>query len=305
MTASGGRWRLISGTVALAAFGFLPLVALALAALLWATRPTARAERGVALLAAGLGLGLLLVPGTTGQLDAATRTFAVLVTAAFTLAALRRPAPFLPQALRAVAVGAAATAVLVEASWGPWGWVQLARDAALDARASMQLALDRVPDAAAVYHPLVDFWSAIVPAVLVLGTLAALAAAWQWHVHLARAPLGPPLAPFREFCIGDRWVWTVVASLVAWVAPVIGGVKVAALNVGLIAGALYLLRGAAIVAAFAAAGGVSTVTLTGLVVLATVLAVPLLVVVPGLWTLGLFDTWMDFRRRLHRRSTAS
>ncbi len=305
MNASGGRWRLISGTVALAAFGFLPLVALALAALLWATRPATRGERGLALLALGLGLGLLLVPGTDGRLDAATRAFAVLVTAAFTLGALLRPAAFLAQAVRAVVVSALATAVLVEASWGPWGWVQLARDAALDARFSMQLALDRVPDAAVVYHPLVTLWTAIVPAVLVLGTFAALAAAWQWHGYLARAPLGPPLAAFREFRIGDRWVWTVIASLVAWVAPVISGVKVAALNVGLIAAALYLLRGAAIAAAFAAAAGVSTVTLTGLVVLATVLAVPLLVLVPGLWTLGLFDTWMDFRRRLHRRSTAS
>lgn len=304
MTAPRGHWRLTAGSVVLAAFGFLPLVALALAALLVAARPTTRAERGLALLAGALGLGLLLVPGTDGRLDAATRAFAVLVTAAFALDALLRPGPLLPHALRALGVGALATAALVEASWGPWGWVQLARDAALDARFSMQAALDRVPEAAVAYRPLVELAGATVPAVLALGTLGALAAAWQWHGHIARAPLGPPLAPFREFSIGDRWVWAVIASLVAWLAPVIGGVKVAALNLGLIAGALYLLRGAAIVATFAAAAGVATGTLVGLVVIATVLAVPLLVLVPGLWTLGLFDTWMDFRRRVHQRPTA-
>lgn len=95
MTAPGGRWRLTAGSVVLAAFGFLPLVALALAALLAAARPTTRAERGLALFAGALGLGLLLVPGTDGRLDAATRAFAVLVTAAFALDALLRPGPLL------------------------------------------------------------------------------------------------------------------------------------------------------------------------------------------------------------------
>jgi hypothetical protein len=123
-------------------------------------------------------------------------------------------------------------------------------------------------------------------------------------VHVARAPLGPPLAPFRQFAIGDGWIWTVIASLVAWIAPVIGGLKVAALNVALISGALYALRGAAIVAVLAGATGVSMGTLVGLLVLGAVLVVPLVVLVPGLWTLGLLDTWMDFRRRLDRRSTA-
>ena len=304
MIAPVGRWRLILGTTALAAFGFLPLVALALAALLVATRPVTRAERGLALAAATLGVGLLLLPATQGRLDAATRAFVVLVTTAFTLGALLEPRAFLPQAVRALGFGALATALLLEALWGPWGWVDVARDAMLDARFSMQLALDRVPDAAALFHPLATFWGAAIPAVLALGTLGALAAAWQWHGQLARRPLGPPLTPFRQFSIGDRWVWTVIASLAAWIAPVIGGLKIAALNVALISGALYALRGAAIVAAFAAAAGVSTGALVGLVIVATVLAVPLLVLVPGLWTLGLFDTWMNFRRRLDRRPTA-
>ena len=304
MTAPVGRWRLIFGTIVLAAFGFLPLVALALGALLAAARPADRGERALAVLALGLGLGLLLVPATGGRLDAATRAFAVLATTAFVLGAVLGPEPFLTQAVRALAVGALATGIVLEVLWGPWGWVDLARDATLEVRFSMQLALDAVPEAAAAYHPLLTFMGATIPAVLALGTLGALAAAWQWHARVARAPLGPPLAPFRQFSIGDGWIWTVIASLVAWIAPVIGGLKVAALNVALISGALYALRGAAIVAVLAGATGVSMGTLVGLLVIGAVLVVPLVVLVPGLWTLGLLDTWMDFRRRLDRRSTA-
>ena len=37
---------------------------------------------------------------------------------------------------------------------------------------------------------------------------------------------------------------------------------------------------------------------------AAVLAVPLLVVVPGLATLGMTDTWLEFRRRLAGRPNA-
>jgi len=304
MIVPAGRWRLILGTIALAAFGFVPFVALALAALLAAARPRTRGERALTLLAGALGLGLLLVPATGGSLDAATRAFAVLVATAFALGAVLRPAPFLAQAVRALLFGMFATAVVLEVLWGPWGWVELARDATLQVRFALQAAMDRIPEAAAAYHPLLTFMSGTIPAVLALGTLGALAAAWQWHQQLARTPLGPPLAPFRGFAIGDRWVWAVVGSLVAWIAPVIGGVKMAALNVAIIAGALYALRGAAIVAVFAGVAGVSMGTLLGLLVLGTVLVVPLLVLVPGLSTLGLLDTWLDFRRRLSRRPTA-
>jgi hypothetical protein len=38
--------------------------------------------------------------------------------------------------------------------------------------------------------------------------------------------------------------------------------------------------------------------------LAAALAVPLLLLVPGLLTLGLTDTWLEFRRRFAARRTA-
>jgi hypothetical protein len=141
-----------------------------------------------------------------------------------------------------------------------------------------------------------------VPAIIVLQTLAGLALAWHCHRQIAAQPLGEPLAPFREFRFGDHWVWSLVGALTVWLVPVLGGLKGAALNLGLVAATLYLLRGAAIVMAFAQAAGVSSAVLVVGTTVAAVLAVPLLLIVPGLWTLGVTDTWLAFRRRLAARS---
>jgi hypothetical protein len=65
---------------------------------------------------------------------------------------------------------------------------------------------------------------------------------------------------------------------------------------------LYLLRGAAVVTAFAATTGVSAMALVASAVAAVVLVIPLLVLLPGLCTLGVTDTWLQFRHRLAGRA---
>jgi hypothetical protein len=132
----------------------------------------------------------------------------------------------------------------------------------------------------------------------VLQTLAGLALAWQLHARLAPTPLGPPLAPFREFRLGDGWVWALVAWLGLLVAPVSSVLKVAGENVGFVVGTLYVLRGAAVVVAVAQAIGISAAALTIAASVAAALALPLLLLVPGLCTLGITDTWYEYRRRL-------
>jgi len=59
------------------------------------------------------------------------------------------------------------------------------------------------------------------------------------------------------------------------------------------------------VVALAAAIGVSNAALAVGAVVAGVLAFPLLVVLPGLWALGVSDTWLEFRRRLASRPNIS
>jgi hypothetical protein len=73
--------------------------------------------------------------------------------------------------------------------------------------------------------------------------------------------------------------------------------KGVALNLGLVLSVLYCLRGAAIVAALAGGVGVPVWTLLVVTVIAVALVLPLLLLIPGLWTLGVFDTWLAFRQR--------
>ena len=74
--------------------------------------------------------------------------------------------------------------------------------------------------------------------------------------------------------------------------------KVTALNLLVMLGALYLLRGAAIVLAFSGALGITPAALAIGAAVSTLLIVPLLLLVPALTTLGVTDTWLEFRRRL-------
>jgi len=294
------RWRLVLGVIAFAVWAPPSLAGLPCAALLLVAPDRSPRTRLTAAAIGAVSALLLVLPGG-GRLGAVLSAYTVLVTAAFVAGAVLRPAGFVRQALRATLAAGAGTALLVSLVWGPSGWGALAWQATREAGLAMRFVVERRPDAFALYEPVVRFISVTTPGMLALQTLAGLALAWQWHVHLARAPLGAPLAQFREFRIADGWVWGVVAWLGLLAAPVSGALKIAGTNLGLVLGALYLLRGAAIVVAFAQVAGVSGVVLVVVAGVATALALPLLFLVPGLCTLGITDTWYEYRRRLAAR----
>jgi len=297
------RWRLVLGVVAFALWAPASLVGLPCAALLAAAPDRSPRTRIAAALLGATSIALLAF--SSGRLAAVIAAYTVLLTAAFVAGAALAPAAFLRQALRAVCFAGVGTALLIQVMWGHvWGtegWASLAWDATREAGLTMRLFVEFRPDAYALYEPVVRFISATTPGMLALQSLAGLALAWQWHVQLTAAPLGPPLAPFREFRIGDGWVWGVVAWLGLLIAPVSGVAKVAGTNLGFVLGALYVLRGAAIVVTFAQAVGVSAVALVIVAGVAAALFVPLLFLLPGLCTLGITDTWYQYRRRLAAR----
>jgi hypothetical protein len=278
----------------------LPCAALLLAA---ATQHSERSLPVAAFLGA-ISVGLLFTLGS-GRLGAVTSAFIVLVTVAFVIAVLFRPAPLLRQALTAIAAAAVVTALLIQLVWAGDGWSILAWEATRQAGMMLRPVLERAPDAFALYEPMVRVVSLTWPGMLALQALAGLALAWQLHLRLSSPPLGAPLAPFTHFRIGDGWVWGIVAWIGVLILPVSGGLLVAGTNLGLFAGALYVLRGAAIVAAFAEAFGVSMAALLIAGGMAAALAVPLLFVLPGLCTLGITDTWYQYRRRLAMRPPRS
>jgi len=306
MRAPGGspRWRLVLGVIAFAIWAPASLVGLPCAALLAAAPDRSARTRIAAGLLGATSIALLALPG--GRLAAVIAAYTILVTAAFVAGAALAPAAFLRQALRAICVGGVGTALLVQVVWGADGWGALAWEATREAGLSMRMLVELRPDAFTLYEPVVRFVSATAPGMLALQSLAGLALAWQWHVHLTAQPLGAPLAPFREFRIGDGWVWGVVAWLGLLIAPVSGVLEAAGTNLGFVLGALYVLRGAAIVVTFAQALGVSAVALVIAGAAAAALALPLLFLLPGLCTLGITDTWYQYRRRLAaRRSNAT
>ncbi len=156
------------------------------------------------------------------------------------------------------------------------------------------------PDAFPIYEPMVRFVSLTWPGMLALQTLAGLALAWQLYRRVAAlaSTESAPATRFRDFYMGDGWVWGIVAWLGVLILPVSSFVQVAGTNLGLVASTLYVLRGAAIVVTFAEAFGISALTLVIVAAVAAALAVPLVFVLPGLCTLGITDTWYQYRRRL-------
>jgi predicted membrane protein DUF2232 len=294
-----GRSRLILGTIVFAAWAPASLVGLPLTGLLVAARPRTAVEWGT-VVAVGLpSVGLMLLPAGD-FLTAFVRAYIVLVSVAFvTIALFARPGgTFLQLAVRAALMAGLAAVALANLDLRGSVWPTLHWEATRAASASMRFLVEVQPRMFAVFEPVVRLVSDTVPAALALQTLAGLGLAWQWHRRIARSPLGRPLAPFREFRIGDHWVWAVVASLTVSITPLVAGLKLAALNVLIVVGALYLVRGIAIVVAFSGALGIAPAALVVGAVVAAALAVPLLFLVPGLATLGVTDTWLEFRRRL-------
>ncbi|HEX9703651.1 MAG TPA: DUF2232 domain-containing protein [Gemmatimonadales bacterium] len=296
----GTSWRLALGLLAFLFWAPPSLAGLPFAALVLAAVPRRPLEWWAAGLAASASLALILLPNR-GLLSATVGAYAVLVTAAFVLVTLYWPGRFLARALRATALAGIATTALAWALVGGGFWAGLHREASRAANLEAQRLLGDRIEVLAMLDPLIRLASDMLPALLVLQTLAGLALAWQWHQRVSTKPLGEPLGAFRELRFSDHWVWGVVAAVAVWVAPWLAGLQTAALNLAVVTGALYLLRGAAIVAAFAEILGVSTGALVLGAAVTTVLTVPLLVLVPGLWTLGLTDTWLEFRRRLAAR----
>lgn len=303
MSAAGAWWRPALGALAFVVWAPPALLGLPFAALVAATAPRRARERWTAALVGVASMGLLLGPAD-GMLGASVAAYVVLLTAAFVLLARYAPRPFLGQALRATALAAIGTAALAWLTWGPGFWRALHWEAARHASLSARLFLPQRPELVAVLDATARVVGDTVPATLALQTLAGLALAWQWHRRVAARPLGEPLGAFRELRFSDHWVWGVVAALVVWVVPPLAVLKTAALNLAVVAGALYLLRGVAIVTAVAGMLGVSVATLALGAAVAAVLAVPLLFVVPGLLTLGVADTWLEFRRRFAARFNA-
>lgn len=139
-------------------------------------------------------------------------------------------------------------------------------------------------------------WSSLlVPAVLAIESLIAMALAWALYHRLAPVPLGPPLGRLRDFRFNDQLVWGVAVGASIYLLPAFSAGKNAGLNLLVFFGTLYVVRGLGIVAWMVRGRVASAVLMTLGIILwpfASALA----------FGLGLGDTWLDWRNRPHAKS---
>lgn len=135
-----------------------------------------------------------------------------------------------------------------------------------------------------------DVQSLLAPALLALGSLAGLAVAW-WMYNRLTVQDPAPLRPLREFRFPDALAWVLVLALLLLLLPW-GEPQRVGTNLLAFMGALYALRGAAVLLVLSGAPGPFSLLLMGIV---TVLLLPLVMSATAL--VGLTDTWLDLRTR--------
>jgi hypothetical protein len=252
----------------------------------------------------------------TGQYDFLARGWAILLAAGFGVASvvsIRRS--FLPRALATLALTFGVSGAIVVASNVSASRVQRTLVDEIDRRmavtsADLDAALsspdwqrfrDEHPAVAKLLDDGEEFWrkmpdytAVLFPSLLALESLAALGLAWGLFHRISRVRVGPPLAPLRDFRFGDQLVWGLLAGLAIVVIPSLDGIRAFGYNLLVFFGALYALRGVAVIAWLLAARRLALLLLA----LLGIFFWPFLL--PAALGLGIGDTWLDWRRRLRQ-----
>lgn len=242
----------------------------------------------------GTDLGAASLPG---QLVIAA---GVMMAGAFLIAALILPrSTTLSRASLAVAAGT--MGVLLWASWA--GVTVDAVDQAV--QAELQRAFDIWLKGASVEQTMTA--GAVVPGVVRLfpgmvavQAMAGLALAWRWHHRIAVHPIGASPRPFTDFRFNDHLVWGAIFTLSIAMLPLgqlIGRVAGCGLVVWI---GIYATRGLAVVAT---AGRRWPFPAKLLLAVMSLLALP--IAIGTMTSIGLGDTWVDFRSRMARTSGGS
>jgi hypothetical protein len=267
--------------------------------------------------------------GTGNPYAALARGWTLLLAAAFGLVSVFSPAqPFTTRALSTLALAMGLGFVLVLVSPGGPARISTAMAseytrridetmAQLREAAAAAKAKDRTVDAdrwnQIVEGQAVDISrssSPIVPAVLALESLAVMALAWSLYHRFSRVPIGPPLGRLRDFRFNDQLVWGVAVGASVFILPAFADGKDAGLNLLVFFGSLYVLRGLGILGWIAnghvarLAFGIALMSLIAVVVayqmgFLIAFGAPLIALA---FTLGLGDTWVDWRRLLQPKA---
>jgi hypothetical protein len=137
-------------------------------------------------------------------------------------------------------------------------------------------------------------WSSIlVPALLALESLAAMALGWALFQRMSNVPIGPPLGKLREFRFNDQLIWGVAVGASIFLLPAFSEGRNAGLNLLVFFGFLYTLRGVGILAWMSKMSRTRAVGF--MIIVLALLAWPIVTALA--FGLGLGDTWLDLRTK--------
>lgn len=283
-------------TAALSTISPTLLVFVPLAFLLIAVPP-----RRAWLIAVGLALlAATFVGDAGGTIWWFGRGWALILSAWFVVAVALLPR--LGFTMRAIlAVGGAAASAALLFLLNPRGWQsvdftvsQELRNSAADLRAFWTARLSQETWAADMSSAVDRFaeWQAnAYPAMLAVASLTGLALAWWlWRRLAARDPR--PLGRLRDFRFSDHLVWVAVAGVLLVVLPFGAAFTRAGANLLAFMGALYAVRGFAVLLSLYGTPGVLGGVFAAFVFL---LLYPIVMVTTLM--VGLTDTWLDLRTR--------
>jgi len=142
----------------------------------------------------------------------------------------------------------------------------------------------------------------LAPSLLLVESLIALALAWATYHRISRTRLGAPLGPLKDFRFNDQLVWGLIAGLTIVFVPALDFMEGAGRNLLLFFGALYAIRGFAVLSWFMRPGTLAVTLMVGfamlwLPVLTPVAVLGFTLLAVAAFGLGLGDTWADWRRR--------
>jgi hypothetical protein len=253
-------------------------------------------------------VAVLLSLGPADEFEQLERAWVVLLTASLTIVLITTGARgYAASSLQAVAGAGGAAGILMVITHLTWGKV-----AGLVEHHYFLLARTLVDLVAPVGNPAreainlsllggIRVLSGLLPGLVLLQSLAALALAWALYHRIARQPRSEPLGPLAGFRFNDHLIWGVALSLLVVLLPRLGWARPLGGNLLVFFGGLYLVRGVAVLAAVAAAVGFTGLLASVIVLFVTAFLMP--VVALAALVLGLSDTLVDWRLRLARAVT--
>jgi hypothetical protein len=250
-------------------------------------------------------IAVLLSLGPADEFEQLERAWVVLLTASLAIVLIATGARgYASSSLLAVAGAGGAAGILMLVTHLTWGMV-----AGLVEHHYFLLARTLVDLVAPVGTPAhetingsllggIHVLSGLLPGLVLLQSLAALALAWALYHRIARQPRSEPLGPLALFRFNDHLIWGVAVSLLVVLLPRLAWAKALGGNLLVFFGGLYLVRGVAVLAAVAAAVGFSGLLASLIVLFVSAFLMPVVAVTA--LALGLSDTLVDWRLRLAR-----